>query len=96
MRLIGPWCQANVGSYRFVLGQAYLACGEGQKVKQRSVTMSHQQEKKYSIIIHLVVIFFCTVLWPTAYVFIQLGSAVFPGGSPRSGEGRFSDEIDRL
>uniref|UniRef100_A0A4W4DVH5 Nucleoporin 160 n=1 Tax=Electrophorus electricus TaxID=8005 RepID=A0A4W4DVH5_ELEEL len=33
VRLIGPWCQANVGSCRFVLGQAYLASGEGQKVK---------------------------------------------------------------
>uniref|UniRef100_A0A4W4DTZ8 Nucleoporin 160 n=1 Tax=Electrophorus electricus TaxID=8005 RepID=A0A4W4DTZ8_ELEEL len=34
VRLIGPWCQANVGSCRFVLGQAYLASGEGQKALQ--------------------------------------------------------------
>ncbi|KAA0724099.1 Nuclear pore complex protein [Triplophysa tibetana] len=31
VRLIGPWCQVNVGSCRFVLGQCYLANGEGQK-----------------------------------------------------------------
>lgn len=32
VRLISPWCQVNVGSCRFVLGQCYLANGEGQKV----------------------------------------------------------------
>uniref|UniRef100_A0A8C1LB86 Nucleoporin 160 n=1 Tax=Cyprinus carpio TaxID=7962 RepID=A0A8C1LB86_CYPCA len=26
-RLVGPWCQVNVGSYRFVLGHCYLASG---------------------------------------------------------------------
>uniref|UniRef100_A0A8C5C1J5 Nucleoporin 160 n=1 Tax=Gadus morhua TaxID=8049 RepID=A0A8C5C1J5_GADMO len=31
VRLIGPWCQTNVGSCRFMLGQCYLANGEGQK-----------------------------------------------------------------
>ncbi|XP_056595855.1 nuclear pore complex protein Nup160 isoform X2 [Triplophysa dalaica] len=31
VRLVGPWCQVNVGSCRFVLGQCYLANGEGQK-----------------------------------------------------------------
>uniref|UniRef100_A0A1A7YTS7 Nucleoporin 160kDa n=1 Tax=Iconisemion striatum TaxID=60296 RepID=A0A1A7YTS7_9TELE len=34
MRLIGPWCQVNVGSCRFVLGQCHLANGEGQKALQ--------------------------------------------------------------
>ncbi|XP_051547988.1 nuclear pore complex protein Nup160 isoform X1 [Myxocyprinus asiaticus] len=34
VRLIGPWCQVNVGSCRFVLGQCYLANGEGQKALQ--------------------------------------------------------------
>uniref|UniRef100_A0A8C1TAN7 Nucleoporin 160 n=1 Tax=Cyprinus carpio TaxID=7962 RepID=A0A8C1TAN7_CYPCA len=33
VRLVGPWCQVNVGSYRFVLGHCYLASGEGQKVR---------------------------------------------------------------
>uniref|UniRef100_A0A8C2H8N8 Nucleoporin 160 n=1 Tax=Cyprinus carpio TaxID=7962 RepID=A0A8C2H8N8_CYPCA len=33
-RLVGPWCQVNVGSYRFVLGHCYLANGEGQKALQ--------------------------------------------------------------
>lgn len=32
IRLIGPWCQINSGSCRFVLAQCYLANGEGQKV----------------------------------------------------------------
>uniref|UniRef100_A0A671P196 Nuclear pore complex protein Nup160-like n=1 Tax=Sinocyclocheilus anshuiensis TaxID=1608454 RepID=A0A671P196_9TELE len=32
--LVGPWCQVNVGSYRFVLGHCYLASGEGQKALQ--------------------------------------------------------------
>ncbi|CAB1313483.1 unnamed protein product [Coregonus sp. 'balchen'] len=34
VRLIGPWCQVNVGSCRFMLGQCYLANGEGQKALQ--------------------------------------------------------------
>nr|XP_015820477.2 nuclear pore complex protein Nup160 [Nothobranchius furzeri] len=34
MRLIGPWCQVNIGSCRFVLGQCHLANGEGQKALQ--------------------------------------------------------------
>lgn len=32
VRLIGPWCQVNIGSCRFMLAQCYLADGEGQKV----------------------------------------------------------------
>uniref|UniRef100_A0AAR2KR61 Nucleoporin 160 n=1 Tax=Pygocentrus nattereri TaxID=42514 RepID=A0AAR2KR61_PYGNA len=40
VRLIGPWCQANVGSCRFILGQAYLASGEGQKVNLTCVFRS--------------------------------------------------------
>uniref|UniRef100_A0A674CRI1 Nucleoporin 160 n=1 Tax=Salmo trutta TaxID=8032 RepID=A0A674CRI1_SALTR len=34
VRLIEPWCQVNVGSCRFMLGQCYLANGEGQKALQ--------------------------------------------------------------
>ncbi|KAG1934018.1 nuclear pore complex protein Nup160 [Pimephales promelas] len=34
VRLVGSWCQVNVGSYRFVLGQCYLSSGEGQKALQ--------------------------------------------------------------
>ncbi|XP_047189332.1 nuclear pore complex protein Nup160 isoform X2 [Scophthalmus maximus] len=34
VRLIGPWCQVNIGSCRFMLGQCYLANGEGQKALQ--------------------------------------------------------------
>ncbi|XP_069037691.1 nuclear pore complex protein Nup160 isoform X2 [Lepisosteus oculatus] len=33
-RLISPWCQVNVGSCQFVLGQCYLATGEGHKALQ--------------------------------------------------------------
>ncbi|XP_017292270.1 nuclear pore complex protein Nup160 [Kryptolebias marmoratus] len=33
-RLIGPWCQVNIGSCRFVLAQCYLANGESQKALQ--------------------------------------------------------------
>ncbi|KAG2462145.1 nuclear pore complex protein Nup160 [Polypterus senegalus] len=34
VRLISPWCQVNVGSCRFMLGQCYLATGEGHKALQ--------------------------------------------------------------
>ncbi|XP_061631140.1 nuclear pore complex protein Nup160 isoform X2 [Phyllopteryx taeniolatus] len=34
VRLIGPWCQVNVGSCRFMLAQCYLANGEGHKALQ--------------------------------------------------------------
>ncbi|KAJ8344194.1 hypothetical protein SKAU_G00315230 [Synaphobranchus kaupii] len=34
IRLIAPWCQVNMGSCRFVLGQCYLATGEGHKALQ--------------------------------------------------------------
>nr|XP_043873458.1 nuclear pore complex protein Nup160 [Solea senegalensis] len=34
VRLIGPWCQVNIGSCRFMLGQCYLANGEGHKALQ--------------------------------------------------------------
>lgn len=36
VRLIGPWCQVNIGSCRFMLAQCYLANGEGQKVGWRT------------------------------------------------------------
>lgn len=35
VRLIGPWCQVNIGSRRFMLAQVYLANGESQKVRDR-------------------------------------------------------------
>lgn len=38
VRLIGPWCQVNIGSCRFMLGQCYLANGEGQKVGHQHYT----------------------------------------------------------
>ncbi|XP_069479189.1 nuclear pore complex protein Nup160 [Ambystoma mexicanum] len=31
VRLVQPWCQVNVGSCRFVMGQCYLITGEGHK-----------------------------------------------------------------
>nr|XP_057932206.1 nuclear pore complex protein Nup160 [Doryrhamphus excisus] len=31
VRLVGPWCQVNIGSCRFMLAQCYLANGEGHK-----------------------------------------------------------------
>uniref|UniRef100_A0A3B3XRY5 Nucleoporin 160 n=1 Tax=Poecilia mexicana TaxID=48701 RepID=A0A3B3XRY5_9TELE len=31
VRLVGPWCQVNIGSCRFMLAQCHLANGEGQK-----------------------------------------------------------------
>ncbi|KAJ8252204.1 hypothetical protein COCON_G00215160 [Conger conger] len=34
VRLVAPWCQVNVGSCRFLLGQCYLATGEGHKALQ--------------------------------------------------------------
>ncbi|TRZ00171.1 hypothetical protein DNTS_020923, partial [Danionella cerebrum] len=34
VRLVGSWCQVNIGSCRFVLGQCYLVNGEGQKALQ--------------------------------------------------------------
>ncbi|RXM33300.1 Nuclear pore complex protein Nup160 [Acipenser ruthenus] len=34
IRLVSPWCHVNVGSCRFVLGQCYLATGEGHKALQ--------------------------------------------------------------
>ncbi|KAI4883556.1 hypothetical protein NFI96_023353 [Prochilodus magdalenae] len=43
VRLIGPWCQANVGACRFILGQAYLASGEGQK----TLTLSEHLESEW-------------------------------------------------
>ncbi|XP_066505753.1 nuclear pore complex protein Nup160 isoform X2 [Hoplias malabaricus] len=46
VRLIGPWCQANVGSCRFVLGQSYLACGEGQKALQCFQEAAPEVEKE--------------------------------------------------
>ncbi|KAL7862786.1 hypothetical protein SRHO_G00117700 [Serrasalmus rhombeus] len=46
VRLIGPWCQANVGSCRFILGQAYLASGEGQKALQCFQEAAPEVEKE--------------------------------------------------
>uniref|UniRef100_A0A3B1IPV2 Nucleoporin 160 n=1 Tax=Astyanax mexicanus TaxID=7994 RepID=A0A3B1IPV2_ASTMX len=46
VRLIRPWCQANVGSCRFILGQAYLASGEGQKALQCFQEAAPEVEKE--------------------------------------------------
>ncbi|XP_076878725.1 LOW QUALITY PROTEIN: nuclear pore complex protein Nup160 [Brachyhypopomus gauderio] len=46
VRLIGPWCQANVGSCRFILGQAYLASGEGHKALQCFQEAAAEVEKE--------------------------------------------------
>nr|XP_055048716.1 nuclear pore complex protein Nup160 [Misgurnus anguillicaudatus] len=46
VRLVGPWCQVNVGSCRFVLGQCYLANGEGQKALQCFQEAAAEVEKE--------------------------------------------------
>ncbi|KAJ3596705.1 hypothetical protein NHX12_003109, partial [Muraenolepis orangiensis] len=46
VRLIGPWCQVNVGSCRFMLGQCYLANGEGQKALQCFQEAASEVEKE--------------------------------------------------
>uniref|UniRef100_A0A4W5LG59 Nucleoporin 160 n=1 Tax=Hucho hucho TaxID=62062 RepID=A0A4W5LG59_9TELE len=46
VRLIGPWCQVNVGSCRFMLGQCYLANGEGQKALQCFQEAATEVEKE--------------------------------------------------
>ncbi|KAM4618869.1 nuclear pore complex protein Nup160 isoform 2-T2 [Polymixia lowei] len=46
VRLIRPWCQMNVGSCRFVLGQCYLADGEGQKALQCFQEAATEVEKE--------------------------------------------------
>ncbi|KAJ8402930.1 hypothetical protein AAFF_G00362440 [Aldrovandia affinis] len=46
IRLIAPWCQVNVGSCRFVLGQCYLATGEGHKALQCFQEAAPEVEKE--------------------------------------------------
>ncbi|KAJ4918468.1 hypothetical protein JOQ06_002060, partial [Pogonophryne albipinna] len=46
VRLSGPWCQVNIGSCRFVLGQCYLANGEGQKALQCFQEAATEVEKE--------------------------------------------------
>ncbi|KAM7003163.1 LOW QUALITY PROTEIN: nuclear pore complex protein Nup160 [Tautogolabrus adspersus] len=46
VRLIGPWCQVNVGSRRFMMGQCYLANGEGQKALQCFQEAATEVEKE--------------------------------------------------
>ncbi|XP_049929502.1 nuclear pore complex protein Nup160 [Epinephelus moara] len=46
VRLIGPWCQVNIGSCRFVLGQCYLANGEGQEALQCFQEAATEVEKE--------------------------------------------------
>uniref|UniRef100_A0A3B4VQS1 Nucleoporin 160 n=1 Tax=Seriola dumerili TaxID=41447 RepID=A0A3B4VQS1_SERDU len=46
VRLIGPWCQVNIGSCRFMLGQCYLANGEGQKALQCFQEAAMEVEKE--------------------------------------------------
>ncbi|XP_041851953.1 nuclear pore complex protein Nup160 [Melanotaenia boesemani] len=46
VRLIGPWCQVNIGSCRFMLAQCYLANGEGQKALQCFQEAATEVEKE--------------------------------------------------
>ncbi|XP_068595416.1 nuclear pore complex protein Nup160 [Brachionichthys hirsutus] len=46
VRLIGPWCQMNIGSCRFMLGQCYLSNGEGQKALQCFQEAATEVEKE--------------------------------------------------
>ncbi|XP_047451481.1 nuclear pore complex protein Nup160 [Mugil cephalus] len=46
VRLVGPWCQVNIGSCRFILGQCYLASGEGQKALQCFQEAATEVEKE--------------------------------------------------
>ncbi|KPP68512.1 nuclear pore complex protein Nup160-like, partial [Scleropages formosus] len=46
VRLIKPWCQMNVGSCCFVLGQCYLATGEGHKALQCFQDATTEVEKE--------------------------------------------------
>ncbi|XP_056272077.1 nuclear pore complex protein Nup160 [Pseudoliparis swirei] len=46
VRLTGPWCQVNIGSCRFMLGQCYLANGEGQKALQCFQEAATEVEKE--------------------------------------------------
>ncbi|XP_036390935.1 nuclear pore complex protein Nup160 [Megalops cyprinoides] len=46
IRLTGTWCQVNVGSCRFVLGQCYLATGEGHKALQCFQEAATEVEKE--------------------------------------------------
>lgn len=46
VRLIGPWCQVNVGSCRFMLAQCYLANGDGQKALQCFQEAASEVEKE--------------------------------------------------
>ena len=81
MRLIGPWCQVNIGSCRFMLGQCYLANGEGQKVSDVD-----QREPDDITASQLT----CSPL-----AVCPSGAAVFPGGGDRGREGGVSDATDR-
>ncbi|XP_046890933.1 nuclear pore complex protein Nup160 [Hypomesus transpacificus] len=46
IRLIQPWCQVNMGSCSFMLGQCYLANGEGQKALECFKKASPEVEKE--------------------------------------------------
>ncbi|XP_072290755.1 nuclear pore complex protein Nup160 [Eucyclogobius newberryi] len=46
VRLVGPWCQVNIGSCRFMLGQCYLATGEGQKALRCFQEAANEAEKE--------------------------------------------------
>ncbi|KAM4572900.1 nuclear pore complex protein Nup160 isoform 2-T2 [Odontesthes bonariensis] len=46
VRLIGPWCQVNIGSCRFLLAQCFLASGEGQKALQCFQEAASEVEKE--------------------------------------------------
>ncbi|XP_053741482.1 nuclear pore complex protein Nup160 [Synchiropus splendidus] len=46
VRLTSSWCQVNIGSCRFMLGQCYLANGEGHKAVQCFQEASSEVEKE--------------------------------------------------
>ncbi|KAL4622892.1 nuclear pore complex protein Nup160 [Arapaima gigas] len=46
IRLIRPWCQMNVGSCCFILGQCHLAAGEGHKALQCFQDATTEVEKE--------------------------------------------------
>ncbi|KAM9816490.1 nuclear pore complex protein Nup160-like [Syngnathus typhle] len=46
VRLIGSWCQVNVGSSRFMLAQCYLANGEGHKALRCFQEAASEVEKE--------------------------------------------------
>lgn len=91
MRLIGPWCQVNIGSCRFMLAQCYLADGEGQKVGGKE-GLEDRETTEYQCVQYSVIFFIAIFI--SASPLCSSGSAVFPGGGDGGGEGGVPDETD--